>query len=482
MTFAQSMLSISLITPFVVAGLSALTYKHKQIRDFINLTGPFITLLAASALIFGEPQWLNTTLDLNFSVAGIPIAFSLEPLGVIFAALVCLLWPTAMLYTTVYLVKSENQSKFLVYYNLSVGSALCIAVASNFLTLFIFYEILTLCTYPLITHTKTKEALSVGRFYLASLLGTSMMFLLVAVIWIWSLTGTLNFVEGGILRDANVTPAVVSILFILTVAGCAKAALMPLHQWLPKAMVAPVPVSALLHAVAVVKAGVFTIAKAAVYIFGIDVLRDSGTEWLIFLACATIIIASIIALRQSNLKRLLAYSTVSQLSYIILGIALLSPMAIVASALHMLGHGFGKITLFFVAGAIQVNSGKTQTDQMAGIGRQMPWTMTAFTVSALSIIGLPPFLGFTSKWFLLTEASATNRYFVVAVIIISTILNAMYFLPIIYRAFFVAGDKVSVQYKEAPMGMLVSILWPASLCIVLFFWVDNILKFLVNHL
>lgn len=472
-TVGHILLGSCLAAPFAAALLTGLCGERRILRDIINLAAPFVSLVTGAVALMHAPPGQGPVIEVAASVGAVVIGFSLEPLGAVFAGLVCILWPLAALYTISYLFqnRSGGVGRFLVYYNLAIGSALGIAFSSNLLTLFIFYEILTLCTYPLVTHGKTDEAKAAGRLYLATLLGASTLFLLAALIWVWYLAGTLDFTAGGILKGL-VDPAAAGWLLLLFVAGTAKAAIMPFHAWLPRAMVAPVPVSALLHAVAVVKAGVFTIVKIIVYVFGTELLAAGGTQWLVYVAGFTIIAASLIALRQTSLKKLLAYSTVSQLSYIVLGAALLKPVAIIGAALHILAHGFGKIALFFAAGAIQTAGGRTRVDEVSGLGRAMPWTMGAFALAALSIIGLPPLAGFTSKWFILSGASFVQQYFVAAVIVISTVLNMLYFVPILHRAFF--SDEAVDGVREAPAAMLIATVLPALMGAVLFFNSDKI--------
>ena len=336
---------------------------------------------------------------------------------------------------------------------------------------------LTLVTYPLVTHAGTEPARKGGRTYLAILMGTSMLFLLPAVVYTWHVAGTTDFRAGGIL-PADLAPGTVAVLLALFMFGIGKAALMPFHRWLPAAMVAPTPVSALLHAVAVVKAGVFTVVKVVVYVFGFDLLAGT-TNWLIALAGFTVIAASVVALNADNLKRRLAYSTVSQLSYIVLGAAVIAPLSLVGAALHIAAHALGKITLFFAAGSIYTAAHKTEVSQLDGIGREMPWTMGAFTIGALSLIGIPPCVGFLSKWYLMSGALASEQYLVAAVILVSTLLNAGYFLPIIHRAFFRPAQDDQHHHSghgEAPLPMVIAIVLTASGTVAAFFFPEIFLN------
>jgi multicomponent Na+:H+ antiporter subunit D len=286
------------------------------------------------------------------------------------------------------------------------------------------------------------------------------------------IAGTLDFTPGGILAD-KATPFALSVLLALFAFGIGKAALMPLHFWLPAAMVAPTPVSALLHAVAVVKAGVFTILKIVVYVFGLETLRETGAaDWLVYAAGATILIASLIALNQDNLKRRLAFSTISQLSYVVLGAALLAPVAVMGAAFHIAAHAVSKITLFFAAGSIYTTAHLTEVSQLDGIGRKMPVTMGAFAIAALSMIGLPPTVGFLSKWFILSGAMTLQDWFAVAVLAVSTVLNAAYFLPILARAFFRAPGPEIADLRESSWPIALALGFTAFLTLMLFAWPD----------
>ncbi len=458
----------------VVGALLIWAVGHVQpLREGVSLLTAAGLFAAVAALTPTVMSGARPAVSLFDFAPGLAFAFEIEPLGMLFALLASFLWLITTIYTIGYLRANggPHQSRFLICFALALASAVGVAFAGNMLTLFFFYEALTLCTYPLVAHSGTEEARQGGRRYLAILLSTSILLQLLAIIWTWVATGTLDFRAGGILAGA-VSEPVMAILLVLYVFGVGKAALMPFHGWLPAAMVAPAPVSALLHAVAVVKAGVFTIAKIGIYIFGLDSLRDfASSEWLLYVAGATILIASLIALRQDNLKRRLAYSTVSQLSYVVIGIAIANAHAVMGATLHIAMHGFAKITLFFCAGAIFTAARKTEISQLDGIGRRMPVTMTAFAIGSLALIGLPPFSGAWSKYFLVLGSLDEGAYAVLAVLLVSSLLNGLYFLPIVVRAFFPTGGTPPATESgiaEAPVLQLVAISITALGSVVLF--------------
>ena len=405
-------------------------------------------------------------------IPGLSLAISAEPLGVLFGLIASFLWIVTTVYSIGYMRGhgEAHQTRFYTFFAVAMGCTMGVAFADNLFTLFVFYEVLTLSTYPLVTHAGTQEARQGGRTYLGILMATSMGFLLLAVVWTWKLTGNVSFTSGGIL-DGAASPLVIGVLFALYVFGIGKAALMPFHRWLPAAMVAPTPVSALLHAVAVVKAGVFAILKITVYIFGLDLLRDTGvTDWLLWVAAFTILVASVIALRQDNLKARLAYSTISQLSYIVMGALLVNSTALAGSTLHLATHAFGKITLFFCAGAILVASHKTKVSQLDGLGRQMPWTMGAFFLASLSIVGLPPMGGMWGKWYLALGAIDAGYVVLVGVLMVSTLLNIAYLIPVPIRAFLGKADAGGeIKIREAPIACLIAMGVTVVGCVALFF-------------
>jgi multicomponent Na+:H+ antiporter subunit D len=406
-------------------------------------------------------------------VPGIDIAFRVEPLGMLFAALASSLWIVNSIYSIGYMRgnNESNQTRFYIFFAIALAAAIGIAFADNLFTLFLFYEVLTLSTYPLVAHKGDETTVRSARVYLGVLLTTSIGLLLPAIIWTYSVAGTGTFTPGGILQGQIAGPAV-GLLLGLFVFGIGKAAIMPVHRWLPAAMVAPTPVSALLHAVAVVKAGVFTVTKVIIYIFGVDFLfAEPSSGWLVYVAAFTIIGASVVALRQQNLKRLLAYSTVAQLSYVVMATAILKPLAEIGAAVHIVAHAFGKITLFFAAGAIYTAAKKTELHQLRGIARRMPWTMLAFTIGALSMIGVPPTGGFVSKWYILAGAFEADNYVAIAAIIASTALNAAYFLPIIFMAWFLKEDVPPArEHGEAPFAAVLALTITAMLTLAFFFF------------
>jgi multicomponent Na+:H+ antiporter subunit D len=399
-----------------------------------------------------------------------------------FAIIASGLWILTHIYGVGYMRGNNEQhhARFFACFSIAISAVMGIAFASNMFTLFVFYEILTLSTYPLVAHKGTPDAVKGARTYLAILIGTSIALLLTGVIWTFTIAGTLDFTKGGIL-EGKMAPMLVPVLLALYAFGIGKAALMPFHRWLPAAMVAPTPVSALLHAVAVVKAGVFSMLKVGIYIFGLDFLASTGaSEWLMWLAAYSIIAASVVAMTKDNLKARLAYSTVSQLSYITLGMALATRMGALGGGMHIAMHAMGKITLFMCAGSIYVAYHKTEISQMQGLGRIMPITFIAFLVGALSIIGLPPLGGSWPKFLLMVGAVDAGHQIIIGVLMISSLLNIAYLLPLVARGFFrpATDSKLPTTFAEAPLLVWLPPAITAFGCIVLFFYAGSIQTFL----
>ncbi|MGH6660366.1 MAG: monovalent cation/H+ antiporter subunit D family protein [Rhodospirillales bacterium] len=450
----EQAIMLCIVVPFVGALLVVVTGSLPDLRETMTLISAGILFYLVAIIYPLVAAGGNPTINAIEMLPGLSITFTVEPLGMLFAGIASFLWIVTSVYSIGYMRGHHevNQTRFYAYFAIAIGSAVGMAFSGNLLTLFIFYEILTLSTFPLVTHHGTEEAKRAGRVYLGLLLGTSIAFLLFAIIWTWVITDSLDFVAGGLLAGKIHGP-MVGVLLALYVFGIGKAALMPFHRWLPAAMVAPTPVSALLHAVAVVKAGVFAVVKVVVYVFGVDALaREASAGWLLYVAAFTIIVASVIALRSDNLKRRLAYSTVSQLSYVVIAAAILAPISVVGATLHIAAHAFAKITLFFAAGSILVTSHKTLVSELDGLGRRMPWTMGAFFVGALSMVGVPPTAGFVSKWYILQGALQADQMTAVAVIVLSTLLNAGYFLPIVYAAFFREERRPKPARKRSKAG------------------------------
>ena len=413
-------------------------------------------------------------------IPGLAIQFRVDALGLLFALVASLLWILTSAYSIGYMrgLNEHGQTRYFCFFALALSATIGVAFSGNLLTLYLFYEMLSLATYPLVTHHQDREARSSGRKYLLYIVGTSIGLVLPAMLICYHLTGTLEFSPNGFLSGAA-SPTLTAVLLFMFIFGFAKAAIMPFHSWLPAAMVAPTPVSALLHAVAVVKVGVFSIARVVTGVFGVNLLSSSHLGTVVcYVAAFTVLVASMIAISQDGLKRRLAFSTIGQLSYIVLGIALLSPKGMLGGLTHIAMHAFGKITLFFCAGAIFVATGEKYISRMAGIGKRMPVTMTAFFIGSLSVIGLPPTGGFFSKWNLVLGTLEAGQTIMLVVLLVSSLLNAAYFLPIVYNAFFCPPEKALFENRiqEAPLWCVVPLVLTAIGSIVLFFYPTPFVK------
>lgn len=405
----------------------------------------------------------------------VDFAFRVDALGLFFALTASFLWILTSFYAIGYVrsLSEQGQTRFFMCFAGSLSATIGAAFAANLFTLYVFYEALTLITYPLVAHAQTTEAYRGAKIYLTYLLTTSIAFLLPAIIITYFITGTTEFTAGGVFGGGDgVHAGVYGAVFALFIAGIAKAGMMPFHSWLPSAMVAPTPVSSLLHAVAVVKMGVFSVLRIIFYVFGVDLLQDIGAGLVLALfASFTIIAASVVALRKDNIKAMLAYSTVAQLSYIILGAALLTPASMKASIMHIGIHAFSKISLFFWAGAVYVALKKKYISELNGIARQMPVSMAVFVVGSLSLIGVPLFSGFISKFYLLSGAWEAEMYGFMLVLCVSSFMNALYFVPIIYAAYMKSPlEGTDIKVKEAPALMLVPMCITAFIAVLLFFF------------
>ncbi|MEQ3652251.1 MAG: proton-conducting transporter membrane subunit [Glaciecola sp.] len=484
------LLILSILVPIVGSLIISRLDKHVNIREAVTLiTAVLLLLINIDIYLSLELNHTEDVANSRFTFAepieGLAIAFSATAFGSLFAIIASSLWVATSIYAIGYMRghHEKHQTRFYVLFAIAIAGVMAVAYSDNLFTLFLFYEILTVSTYPLVTHSGTREARKGGRTYILILMGSSILFFLPAMIITWFVSGTLSFQEGGILAN-NLDAIWAAPLLLLFLFGISKAGLMPLHKWLPSAMVAPTPVSALLHAVAVVKAGVFSVMKIVVFIFGTDFISETGANhWLIWLPLITIVLASFIALRKDNLKERLAYSTVSQLSYIILGALLANQAGILGGSMHIAMHAFAKISLFFAAGAILVATHKKYVSQLSGLGRTMPFTFTVFTIGTLSIIGLPFFGGMWSKWYLLSGSLSFSGpeftyWAILTGLAISSILNTYYLLSIPMTAFFnkpsqpeqgEEGHAEATGISEAPVACLIGMAIPTVITLYLFF-------------
>jgi multicomponent Na+:H+ antiporter subunit D len=478
----ENLLLATVVIPLLGALAIPLFNSQPNLRESVTLVTAFLLCGTVWSLLPGVLAGNQPSYQVVEVLPDVALAFKIEPLGMLFGLIASTLWIVNSVYSIGYMRAHDEprQTTYYVCFAIALGSTMGVAFAENLFTLFLFYELLTISTYPLVTHNRDAKSMASGRLYLILLLGTSMLLFLPAIVATFVLAGTTDFEPGGILAG-KAEPITLIVLLALFAFGIGKAALMPLHFWLPAAMVAPTPVSALLHAVAVVKAGVFCVAKIVLYVFGLDSLSGSGANvWLVYLATASMLGASLIALSRQNLKARLAYSTVSQLAYVVLGAALATTSGLLGGAVQIAMHAVGKITLFFCAGAIYVATHKTEIKELDGIGRTMPFTMLAFLIGSLSIIGIPPLGGTWAKWYLALAAADAGFLIVVGALMVSSLLNVAYLLSIVGRAFFlpprkddhhaVHGDGI----HEAPLACVVPLSLTALGCIVLFFQIDNI--------
>ena len=459
----ETIVSIKPFLAVLISSVGALfiigTGKKPNLRESWSIIAGVLKLIIILSMI---PAVVYDKKIISYSLfnilPGIEIGFRVDAFGLLFAMGASILWIATSFYSIGYMrsTNEHSQTRYFTCFAVALSATIGVAFSANLFTMFLFYEVLSIITYPLVAHKGTPEAKAGGRKYAIYLLGAAKAFLVAAIILTYNLTGTLEFSKDGIFPAIMQleNPELLYIIFILFLFGFAKSAVMPLHSWLPAAMVAPTPVSALLHAVAVVKTGVFTVLRVIFFVFGADLMLDIGVDvFIITFASVTIIAASIIALSMDNLKARLAFSTISQLSYIILGAALLTPSAMVGGIIHITNHAFSKITLFFCAGSIYVSSHKTEVSQLNGIGKKMPWTMAAFALATLSMIGVPPASGFITKWYLVIGSLERNSLVVLTVLLVSSFLNAAYFVPVLYKAFFKKENsnsegEISLQDKN----------------------------------
>jgi multicomponent Na+:H+ antiporter subunit D len=489
MEIVSAKLLYALLTPLIGSLWVMRCGKRPDLREGVSFLAAVTMFCLVLSMI--PEVWAGNRLVYNlFNILpGVTVTLRADAFSMIFAIVASFLWILAVFYSMGYMrgLREHAQTRFNACFALSLFGALGVAFSDNLFTMYLFYEIVSVCTYPLVAHHQDGESYAGARKYIIYLTTTAKGLLLPAMILIYVLTGTLDFADNittGIFAGGTVDAhgALVTMLYIFCLFGFAKSGIMPLHNWLPSAMVAPTPVSALLHAVAVVKVGVFSTTRVMLYVFGTSTMEalNLGIPTAYFVSF-TILTASIIALSKDNLKARLAYSTVSQLSYIILGVALLTTSGIQGGLVHIANHAFAKITLFFCAGAIYVASHKKNISEMSGLGRTMPFTFAAFAIASLSMIGAPPVAGFVTKWKLLMGALEMERHYIgiILILLTSTLLNVAYFAPITYKAFFgkpPAGEEFS-GIKEAPLAMLIPLLLAAVISVIIGIYPDFIMHF-----
>ncbi len=473
---------LAILVSLIAACLILLTgERSRNLREAWTLLASVAKFIVVTSMIPFILQGKNLEYTIISLAPGLPLQLRVDAFGLLFGVLASTLWIATSFYSIGYMrgLNEHAQTRYFFCFAIALSATMGIAFAGNILTLFVFYEVLTMATYPLVAHKETPEAIKGGRKYLAYTLTAGVVILLASAI-IYRLTGTLDFKPGGFLAG-HASADMLRFLFAALILGFGvKAAIMPLHEWLPTAMVAPTPVSALLHAVAVVKAGVFGVLRVILYVFGPKLLHEMGL-WLIlaYFVSFTVIVSCFFALAQDNLKRRLAFSTINNLAIIILGAALLSPSAMKGGMLHIAYHGFMKITLFFVAGAIYVKTHKENVSELDGLGRQMPLTMGSFTMGAMGVTGIPPICGFISKWYLCLGSLEAKEIVFLFVFLTSAFLDAAFFFPIVYSSFFKKPkEDVNPHFDEASMFMVIPLMATAVISLILGIFPNVFLHFL----
>ncbi len=473
----NNIILLPIIFPFLAAAvIVACNFTEKR----RNIFAGSVVCLNLILVIYIAANFNGISMHIIKMNEFLDIYFKVDKLSIFFSLLVSVLWLFTSIYAMEYMKHEGKEQRFFAYFILTLGVTLGIAFAGNLITLYLFYEFLTLTTFPLVIHSGSKEALKSGMKYLIySFSGATVA--LLGMLILFSLTNNLTFVPGGIIKDNLIdNKTLYFIIYVSMFIGFGvKAALVPFHSWLPAAMVAPTPVSSLLHAVAVVKSGIFAITRVTFYIFGANAVRFTGAnKYLIVLVIISILMGSFLALHQENLKKRLAYSTISQLGYILLGILLLNKNAFTGAMMHLLNHAVIKITLFFCVGAIIYTTGKTKISEINGIGKSMSITMFCFTISSISLIGIPPTNGFISKWLLAEGALVEGKIGFPAILLLSALLTAMYLFPISIAAFFTKGDSSVLEKKKAPIKMLIPIVCITVITVFLGLFPNFVLDFL----
>jgi multicomponent Na+:H+ antiporter subunit D len=454
--------------------------RRANLREFWSVAAGVLQLAFVASMVPDVVAGRTPECVVSQILPGISLAFRVDAFGLLFGFGASLLWIATSFYSIGYMraLEEHAQTRYFACFALALSATMGVAFSANLFTLFLFYEALTLTTYPLVAHKETPEAKAGARKYVIYLLGAAKLFLIAAIVITYNVAGTLDFRKGGVLSGPELAhePTLLFVVFVLFLFGFAKNALMPLHSWLPAAMVAPTPVSALLHAVAVVKTGVFATLRVFLFIFGPDAMRLLGVDALALgVASLTILGGSLLALGQDNLKARLAFSTVSQLAYVVLGAAMLAPSGILGGVAHVTNHAVSKITLFLCAGSIYISTHKTEVSQMSGLARQMPWTMAAFALATLSMVGIPPTSGFVSKWYLALGSVERGSTWLLGVLLASSLLNAAYLGPIVYKAYFEEAPRAEEHGIVEVPWMVIPLVFTALASLLLGIFPDPVL-------
>lgn len=473
----NSLILIPVFFPMILAIVLPIAKFRERARNLYVGAGVVLNLILVMFIFYFIGEDKIHLLKLNEFV---DIYFRVDKMGMLFSLLVSILWIFTSFYSMEYMKHEGKENRFFSFFILTLGITLGIGFSGNLFTLYIFYELLTLATFPLVIHGGTKEAINSGKKYLIYSFGGATLVLLGMMV-LFSITKSLDFSPGGILNGIGYTNTSMMLwIYISMFIGFGvKAALVPFHSWLPSAMVAPTPVSSLLHAVAVVKSGAFALIRMSYFIFGVEVIKETKANiYMSVPIVITILLGSFLALHQENLKKRLAYSTISQLGYILLGIVLLNKDAFVGGILHLINHAVIKIVLFFSVGAIMYTTGKTRIDEIRGMGKKMPVTMWCFGISSISLIGIPPSNGFVSKWFLAQGGLTGGRMLFPAILLISAVLTALYLLPVVTAAFFKKEEGEEIIVKEAPKKMLIPIVCITVIVVFLGLFPNPIISFI----
>ncbi|MFN2390127.1 MAG: proton-conducting transporter membrane subunit [Actinomycetota bacterium] len=459
--------TLPLLIPLAGAALVVALREHPRARDAAAVAAAVTTAVVVALMIPGAMDGERPEVTLAPFLPDAPILLRVDPLGLLLLLTATLLWPLTAIYAGAYFpTDAATRGRFHAFVALTLASTAGVAFAGNLVTLYLFYEMMTFATYPLVVLSRGEEAMAGGRRYLTYQLGTGIALFLPAVILTYVETGSFEFTPGGLFGpgDTGILPVAIFVLFLF---GIAKAALVPVHLWLPAAMAAPVPVSALLHAVAVVNVGVFALFRVLLEVFGpasVVALRlDLVT---IIVASTTVLVASLIALQLDKLKPILAYSTIGQLSYMLLGVALVNDAGMTGGMFHLVGHSVSKITLFFAVGAIAATTGATSWRELTGLAQRMPHLVIILGIGAASIVGLPPTAGFVTKYLLFVGAVEARAWLPVVVLAASTVLAATYYLRLV-RTPLTAGDGAGGSSRPIPPAMLIPMGITAAVTVLL---------------